>query len=560
MAVYYLFDDSKHKAANESGRNYWYCYITELFDRLGISAQKITKTDISFQKGDVLFTGPDHLCEEDRKKIALCKGLILIGFATQNADDIFDIDTEGFIPQQDNDFTISGMFIMKTDSVLPVDRYAYPLPVVSPVTVVKTRDAQILAYIGNNPGLTKHNSAYYFTFDLTQTLWTCSAGKPVYEGKSGFNIGRVCDTRIVPLEYDTTIAFCDHYLYIIQTILAGTGYPMIHRLPPMEDGTIPDLLLFFGGDDDATSGAMNLEASRIMYERNLPYHMNLMPDINGRFVTMPEEFQLIRSRGHELAFHYDFAYRQNRDQFTASGFYEQLKLFTNAFGILPICNVGHCLAHHGWAERCRYQADLGIKGDNSRLGEIDPKDINGFGLYGFAFGTAFPFFSYDDQGHSNKRLNFTELVINYYEPRLPENDEKSLCKLHRCLDDAARYGRTINYFMHPHYITEWYGSNKSVLAAIDETFSYCSMKNYNVIKYGPDRLCLWWHDRSASSITGGINSFTVNAAADLIIRIPGQYQQVSINGMNTECQKKKIDGLDWLLLKVDRGISEINVQ
>ncbi|MDD4774123.1 MAG: hypothetical protein PHZ09_11085 [Eubacteriales bacterium] len=560
MAVYYLFDDTKRKDANEECRNYWYCYITELLDRLGVTAQQLPDADRRFRKGDVLFTGPGALADADREHIARSKGLILIGLATQNADDLFGIRTGEIIPQPDGEFSINGFFRMRDGAYLPVDRNDYPLPVVSPVTVVKTNGARTLAYIDFDPGLTVFNGAYYFAFDLTQTLWTCSAGKPVYDGQNGFDIGRVCDTRIVPLDYDTEIAFCDRYLYIIQTIFARVGYPMIHRLPPMKDGAIPDLLLFFGGDDDATNGVMNLQASGIMHERGLPYHMNLMPDINGNFVTTPEEFEIIRSRGHELALHYDFVCRANRDRFIAAGFAEQLKLFADAFGVMPVSNVGHCLTQHGWAERCRYQADLGIMGDNSKLGEINPDDINAFGLYGFAFGTAFPFFAYDDWAHDNKRLNFTELVINYYEPRLPEDDPEALEKLRRCLDDAARHGRTINYFLHPHYITGLYGTNQQVMASLDETRSYCDSRNYKVLTCGPDSLCLWWHARSVSSVIGTPAGFTVYAAADIIIRIPGQGKRVTVNGVETECPVKHIDGLDWTMLRAVRGRSEVSVQ
>jgi hypothetical protein len=563
MAIYYLYNDLNRKKTNESGKNYWFCYITEIFNRLGVSAIPIKTADMHFNKGDVLFTGSENLTETDKQAIARCKGLILIGFATQDAGSLFGIEYAGILSQPENDFTINGMFRMTDHTYLPIPLFNSPLPVVSPVCVIGLCGAEALAVIGEYPGLTKYENTYYFAFNLAQTIWTCSAGKPVFEGKNGFNIGRVCDTRIVPLEYDTTAAFCDYYIYIIQTILAGAGYPMIHRLPPSEDGTVPDLLLYFGGDDDATSGAMNLEASRIMYERGLPYHMNLMPDINGYFVTNPDEFNLIRSRGHELAFHYDFAYRQNVGQFNAAGFSEQLKLFTDTFGLLPVCNVGHCLTHHGWAERCRYQADLGIKGDNSRLGEVNPDDINAFGLYGFAFGTSFPFFAYDDYEHDNINLNFTELVINYYEPRLPENDNASLKKLHDCLDDAARYGRTINFFLHPHYITGLYSSNTPVLSAIDEALSYGNKNNYYIIKYGPDKLCLWWHDRAASSVSGSGSSFTVQAAADLIIRIPfdsnSKSPQITVNDKPAKYVQKNIDGLEWLLLTAAKGYSEIKI-
>jgi hypothetical protein len=154
-------------------------------------------------------------------------------------------------------------------------------------------------------------------------------------------------------------------------------------------------------------------------------------------------------------------------------------------------------------------------------------------------------------------------VINYYEPRLPENDDASLKKLHDCIDDAARFCRTINFFMHPHYITGLYGSNIPVLSAIDEALSYGNKNNYKIIKYGPDKLCLWWHDRAASFISGSGSKFTVNAAAGVIIRIPcrsdAQSPQIIINGQNAKYVKKNIDGLDWLMLTAAKGYSEIEI-
>lgn len=559
MAVYYLFDDRRRAEANASGRNYWFCYITELLCRLGVSAAALRSADMRFKPGDVMFVGPGELSETDKAALSGTDGLILFGFSSENADVLFGIESTGVVEQPDP-FSITGMFRMAQSGYLPVPAYDSALPVVSHIRTVLPRGADILAYIGENPGLLRCGSAYYFTFDLTQTLWTCSAGKPVTEGRNGFSIGRVPDSRIVPPDYDTRIAFCDWYLYIIQTILAGAGYPMLHRLPPSDDGSVPDLLLYFGGDDDATDGAMNLEASRVMHERGLPYHINLMPGANCNFVTTREEFDIIRSRGHELAFHYDFAYRQGKEQFTAEGFAAQIKLFRDAFGTLPVCNVGHCLTHHGWAERCRYQAALGIKGDNSRFGEVDPADVNAFGLYGFAFGTAFPFFAYDDFEHGNVRLDIAELVINYYEPRLRENDFDALRQIRLCIDDAARFGRTINFFLHPHYITGTYGSAGPVLAAVDEALSHAAKRGYSVCTYGPDRLCLWWHSRAASSVTGKGGRFTVDAAAPVIIRIPASGAgSVTVNGTKAGFAKKKIDGLDWLLLPVGEGISEVNV-
>ena len=53
LAVGVVWDEARREAANSEGRNYWYCYIWEILDRLGIRASRIA---------------PAQLCRRERLK------------------------------------------------------------------------------------------------------------------------------------------------------------------------------------------------------------------------------------------------------------------------------------------------------------------------------------------------------------------------------------------------------------------------------------------------------------------------------------------------------------
>lgn len=586
MAVYYLYDDSLRQKLNEEGKNFWFLYITEICSRLGVSALPLHNSelaDVKFEPTDTLIVGACTLSATEAKGLnsAAKRGCTLVAFAACGCDELFGINNCGEIPQTVCDFELNGYFNLNdtfVDNLLPVGNGDSPLPVFSDIIRLKTGNAEIAGLISlpNGecvPGLmiykTQYTTSYYFAFDLPKTLWTSAAGKPVNSGSAHFPVGRIPDSRITPIEYDTSIAFGDYYVYILQSILANKGEPMIHRLPPDGD-KIPDYLIYIGGDDDAASDELDLTASLIMYEKNLPYHINLMQDADGEFVINGNQYRLIKSRGHELALHYNFVGRD----FTQAAFKEQIKKYVESFGDIPVCNVGHCLIHMGWAERCRYQEALGVLGDNGKLGEIDPDNINAFNLHGFGFGTAFPFFARDDYKHGNRLMKFLELPISYYEPRLPKNDTSAAEKLHQCADQSAFFGRTLNLFVHPHYISGMHDDVPSdmptpAILAVEEILSYSSGKGYNVILWGPDKLCKWWHDRALSTVAP-ISSdekqklYRVeNCCKDgIVIKLPysAKVKEVTVNGVSAEPVNKTIDGHKWLLIAIDSiGTHEVAV-
>lgn len=586
MAVYYHYDDAQRQNKNRAGRNFWYLYITEIFDRLGVAAHPLHGSELvsaGLGPADTLFLGTYALsgAEVDALDSAAQNGCTLVAFATCGCEKLFGVERCGEIPQPDDDFGLSGYFRLRKSLIpelLPIPDGGTPLPVFSDIAQLKPYGAETAADISlpggeSVPGLTVYKTgkaiAYYFAFDLPKTLWTSSAGKPVSGGSAGLPVSRVPDTRITPLDYDTSVAFGDYYVYILQSILAGNGEPMIHRLPPC-DGTVPDYLIYIGGDDDATSGEMNLEASEIMSEKNLPYHMNLMQDGSGEFVITREQYELIKSRGHELALHYNFT----GGGFTQEGFKAQVEKYVSVFGKLPVCCVGHCLTQEGWAERCRYQEALGILGDNSKYGEVEPGNINAFNMHGYAFGTAYPFFVRDDWEHGNRRMKFVELPVSYYEPRLYEHDTAE--KLHLCADRSAYFGRMLNLFIHPHYVTGRFnatppGEPNPALRAVDEILAYSKDKGYNVMLCGPDRLCKWWHGRAESAVralpsAGPTKWYRVKCACEdgIVIKLPYSenmhIKSITIDGAKTGFTVKLIDGHPWVLFVIDKtGGHEVEV-
>ena len=535
---------------------------------------------------DFVFAGPYELSASAAEALgrALRLGCTVFGFATRGCDGLFGIKRGAELAQPGGDFGLNGYFRLESKyarEYLPFPDGDAPLPVFSGAVRLEMRGATPLGNITLTAGETAvgltrfQNGAgigYYFGFDLPKTLWTSSAGKPVHGGSASFPVGRVPDSRIVPLGYDTTVAYGDYYISILQSILARMGGPMIHRLP-LDRGEIPDYLIYFAGDDDAASGEMDMLASEIMHDKGLPYHMNLMINGAGDFVVSREQYAIIKGRGHELSLHYDFT----GGNFTKAGFAEQYGRYVAAFGEEPVCTVGHCLVHEGWAERCRYQAELGISGDNGKSGEIDPRDINAFNMHGYAFGTAYPFFARDDWEHGNRRLKFVELPVSYYEPRLSEGDTAARDKLRACADRSAYFGRTLNLFLHPHYVTGRYnntppGAPNPALSAVDEILDYSAARGYKVMLCGPDKLCKWWHERGESSVSeagsvDGVKKYTADCrcADGMAIKIPitenGCAPEVYIGDEKTECTEKTIDGLDWLLLPIKKaGKYEISIR
>ena len=573
MNIYYLWDEQLRIDKNRREENHWFAYITEILTRLGVSGKAIIAEEaetFSFTSDDLLFTGADALPPSVLPALreGLAGGMSLIGFGTAGADGLFGVKTAGCPIRPEDEYAVNGYFNIRAENknaYLPVPETAPDLPVFAPVGIYEAHGAEVIADISAGgrilPAFFKHENknAYYFSFDLPQTMWVSAQGRPVYKSERGLSFTRISDARVTPPDYDTTVAYGDYYLYIIQSILARLKQPAIHRLPPDNQGNVPDLLLFYAGDEDATPD-ISIRASEIMYERGLPYHINLMPAGDDmRFVTTPREYDAIKARGHELALHYNMV----GYDFTEEEFERQYRAYLHNYGETSVSTVGHCLTHRGWTGRGRYQKRLGIMGDSCRCAEY-AEDINEFNLYGFAFGTSYPIFLYENSIHQNRKLDFTDIPIAYYEPRIGGKYHDGKTKIHKCIDDAVYFGRMINLFTHPHYVADNYGyDNTMTLAGLDEAVRYINEKGRNVIHSTPDRVCRFWHGRSKSQITAYIRRegtvicrVECYAEEGLIIRFPVDpvdiEKPVSViaDGQPIRPVFKKVDGSDWLMVPV----------
>ena len=550
MQIYYYCNSERKQMLNQAGQDYTPAYIPELLSVLGVSAVPIDTQgllDGVLGTQDILLTGNEALPEGFR---ADCTH---IAFQTSGELSAFGIEYESEIPKTGDKYDIDGY------CYCDIAGRQLPLPVISSFAVVRPQGAETLAFAQAGerrvPAFLACAEKYYFTFDLPATVWYAGDGRPLSEGKGGFPLGRLPDTRVMPLSYDTRIAYSDCYAFLLQTIFRRHGVPMLHRLPPLEDGGAPDLLLYFAGDDDAGSAENDLKASAAMAQRGLPYHLNAMPaDTQGHFVIDREQQEELLRRGCEVALHPNFV---GISEYSEEGYRLQADMFERAFGRKAVSAVNHCLIQQGsCAERLRFQEKQGILGDNNKMGEIDESDINAFNLSGYAFGTSFPRFTLDDAAHGNARINVVEIPITYYEPRLYSRSPEELDKLHSYIDQCVFWGRVGSLFFHPHYISGVVGPAEPALAALDECMAYCDAKGYKVYKTAPDALTLWWHDRAASRICEiSPNGFVLDCAAEsLSLLMPEGTVDVYVDGVKANTEQKALEGgVSTLLTVKGRG-------
>lgn len=550
MKVFYYYDQAAHRAANACGRDYTPAYLPLMFKNMGVTAHPITPEELLSNppgKGDVLFIGSDHLDAERSASLAQAaeKGCLLIGFGTDVANELFGCRADR-LPPADDPYGVVGYFTFRGQSE--------PLPVLGAFARLDGADGDTAGEIEADgkvyPGCIRQKNTCYFVFDLPATLWRSADGHPTVESVlEGFPFPRVPDGCVIPNDYNADIAFADCYQQFLQGILRQAGIPMLHPLPP-KDGKAADLLLYFAGDDDAGGADIDLIASERMHERGLPYHLNLMPTADGQgFVIDRAQADLIRSRGHELSLHYNFT----QYPYTKDGWKVQHDLFEEHFGQTAVGPVNHCVIQIGSsAERCRRQKQLGALGDNNKIqSAFDPDDINAFNVTGFRFGSAFPRFAIDDAAHGNQNLGFCEVYASYYEPRIYEGTDAEYDKIYRYLEAGVFYGRTLQLFVHPHYISDIITPAEPALRAIDAAMEHVRRRGWQVVTCGPDALIRWWHDRAACRILALTpNGFTLDnpTGRPITLRLPDGVRGVTVDGKPTEPERKSIAGENALLL------------
>ncbi len=550
MKLWYYQDPAARAAAHAAGRDYTPAYLPVMLRNMGVTGEALSPDAlIAGQVGpdDTVLFGADVLTEEAAAALdtALKNGAFAVGFGTVGGP--FGITP---VPVPEDIYAIAGYFSFSGSDE--------PLPVLGSFLRTPSRDTavngSVTAEDGVFPACLRGENTVYFSFDLPATLWRAADGHPTVEPRPPFPFGRIPDGSVLPTGYDHRIAYADSYQRFLLTLFLGRGIPSVHPLPPKE-GNASQLLLYFAGDDDSCEPEVILEASRRMAERGLPYHVNMMPlDTLEGFTMNDEQIAVIRSRGHELAVHYNFACFPYDDD----GWRKQNELFAAKVGGENCCPVNHALIQIGTnAERCRREEALGHLGDNSKFQYApDPDDINAFNVTGFAFGSAFPRFTIDDAAHDNREFSLCEVYNSYFEPRIRSGAPEEYAKLYGYLDAGAFYCRTLQFFLHPHYLTDVYGPSRPTLDALDAALAYVKERGFRTVFTATDALTHWWHDRAACRLTDvTAEGFTaiLPAGRAFTLRLPDDARDIRVNGQPAEAERMSVGGETALLVTVPGG-------
>ncbi len=544
MKLYYYHDRDKHKKLNTDGIDYTPAYIPVILKNLGFCAIEITESQLDIlQKDDALIIGSDTL-DTQKATIINNSGCSVVAFGTKG--DIFP-KTKSI--KREKQYDIVGYFKFNESDE--------PLPVLESFNEITNCNS--LGKIDSKyTAFAKLGNIYYFSFDVIATMLYTADGKPTLEGKNGFSTGRIPDGCVIPDDYDYNIAYNDSYLRKIEDILHQFGFASIFALPVNND-RVCDMVLYFAGDDDAHSLDNDIFAAREMQKRGLPYHINIMPkDEDGNFVVSKEDVETLHSLGCETAIHYDFT----RFPYSPEGHKLQMQMYEKAIGKSG-GPINHCLVQAGNApERYMMQIECGAKYDNNRFqNKVDPNNINAFNLIGYGFGHAFPRFVMADAKNGNLPLEFCEVYMSYYEPRIIDCTPDEYKKVADYLDDSYKYARTSQLFTHPHYISGKTKNNPEyALRALDYMKEYVTQKGWNVWFTAPDALGEWWHSRAKCEISDvSQNGFIINNTTNQTVSVvlPFTVKNAIVDKNPANITHKKVGERQLQIICVDSGIHTV---
>ena len=524
LTVGYALDRGLQEAANAEDENYWYAYVEEILSRLGVCARCIDLAACADSEAlaevGVLVLGDfpaSSLPAGSGRTLTewVAAGGVLIGFATAGLDDLFGVEPDEGIAQDGGPFSISG-YLELGRSPITQDCRAEIAPeqrliIISPIRVLRGAGSDELARLflcdpddhcdgarardAQSPAIVHRTleagHAFYFAFNVCQTMWAIQQGRPVDADHDGDGYLRISDACAIGAN-SRAVPYTDALHFLLANMIGRRSVPMIHQVPP-RDGRVAPALLYFGGDDEAVPGNQ-VPASDFMAQRGLPYHINAMFR-EGSFAISPEEEAHIEANGHEIALHYNFMDGFDHPcGFTREDVAHQAQLFRERFGRDSVCSVPHCCRWTGWAEPARWMRECGGRANNCYIGWTSPPS-NPVNTLGFAFGSAFPRYFWDDAEHGNARIDFLELPIPAYEVGY-QQEEFFPEKIRAALDLAVRYRLTFNFFYHPVYIAQYPACRK----AIDELVRLMEEMETPPVLMGPDEVWRWWDARSKASI------------------------------------------------------------
>jgi len=584
-AIAYLRDPHLHEQANKEERNYWPAYIPDLLDWLGVPGCAVEPGDLeradTLSGVSVLFLATDAADSLRDRSVDLGawvrKGGLLVGFMPRGLDALFGVETRTALPQGADPFVSNTTFGWGRSAL--TRGVATPLQPPEPLQIFSDRallcpprgpGTRALGFSTEGPAVVYHRvgkgATLYFAFDLAQTAWVIRQGRPVYGDydRDGFGC-RTSDGMVLGMRHIKALVL-DEILFVLERVIARHGVPSLDRLPP-RNGRASDLVLFWGGDDEGHTNRSQRVASDFMKSKGLPYHINVMPDAEGRFGLRVADARRIRANGHELSVHFNFVSGWKGLGYTRDDVRRQWQLFVDRYRVRPQVYVAHCCRWWGWDETPLWAEELGIIGENNRIGLPTPlRRANPTDQIGFAWGTVFPFFYRAGYAHGNRRIRMLSLPIHMYEAGYDKSaDTADFTNLHAHLDLALKYRLTSNAFYHP---CNFVGC-KSIYKAVQEILRYTKARKANVTHAGPDELARWWMARAATAVESdsqepGRTAIRVATECDrgVTLRIPGKKGQASRIRINGRTRRPCLGtgmAQGWTMVALDKGEHEVVV-
>lgn len=516
----YLHDETLKQARNQQGFNYWDMYLPEMCGQLGVTAQALAPADLEnghcLQELQGLIIGAEcgrHLAEKAKQNLTrwVSDGGLLIGFSVAGLEEVFGLELAAKMSQPRDDYTLAGycacLHHPLTHEIHSLLFREQKLLLFSDLLLVKPTTGVSLANLFapdqtalGAPAITWNaygrGHAGYFAFDAAKTIWLLHQGRPLAAQQT-----ERAKAMSVIGHNSMKVPYADELILVIQNMIAAHyPQPMVYAIPPHGD-TIPEALLFWGGDCCAGDSAGFVRVSNWMKAHGLPYHFNvhyIKPD-NIELNLDPNDAEIIKKNGHEISLHYRFDRGLTRPM-TPATIKAQVDAFQRKYGFKPVCANVHSTLWKGWTEPAQWMLAAGTAADNSFApGPFpSPASFSNGPSFGFGFGTPYPFFFVTDASDGNRHIDFLEEPIVCYEighygsfPPYDKN-QSSPNDWHAPLDLAAKYHWVMNAFYHPVYISDCPPCGRAIEAALD----YIKQQGYAVRHMAPDQVAEWWLARS----------------------------------------------------------------
>ncbi|MGQ9730362.1 MAG: hypothetical protein ACUVX8_03740 [Candidatus Zipacnadales bacterium] len=583
----YIASTAAQRADNHSGRNHWSVYLREICDQLGLKAYALDPEALTPHRlsglSALLLPAPSG---EWLNRVAhnslhewVETGGTLVGCGVTGFDELFGVRATNTYFEQADDFSPAAGLIWRihpiTQGVLWELHPTAPAPVLAPARLCEVTEAEVLADLVQLNGASTpcpavtyrrvgKGAALYIAFDLAQHMWVAHHGRPVDADYDGDGFYRLSDA-IPARDFEPEVPYADQLLFLVRNVLARTGQPFIAPIPPASPSGEPaDILVYWGGDDEAAAGTQ-LVASNFMREVGLPYHINLMPDKQGRFAVSKAEFDAIKANGHETSLHYDFQTGfEHPYAFSEAEVLQQAQWYEEAFNERAACSVFHWCHWTGWSEPAEWMLKAGGCGDNSRIHRGSPP-LNPTNLIGYSFGTSFPYHFYRDWRGGNARLPFISEPITLYECGYDrESNTAEFSQLHRGLEMALRYQLTTDCFFHPICLASYSAARE----AVQEVVRWLAEHGASTRHMGNDELAYWWFARSQSRVRAiqvSANSMDFTVECDwpegCVVQVPmyGDLAKVESSRGELRAVVRHEPGGQWIWITCPSGKTAVRV-